>query len=622
MRRSLAIGLTLLTLFLGGVAAAPLGQGVQIAHAATSGIAKAAASPSTDTSQTPSNKSGIAKAAAAGAAARPTDSVGPGIFGPIFNFILQIFAWLLGAVGVFMAAVINHTVVEAGSFINSLGPIKTAWEVFRDLGNIFLVFGFMAIGIATILDNASYGAKKALPKLLVVALLLNFSLFAAEFVVDTGNMFATQFYTQINAGKSPTTISFSNEPISGILMDNLKLTTIYNIQDNQGVATNALADATAKNPTPAQQHWFITFLLGIILFIITTFVLGAIALMLLARFVIIVFLLIASPIGFIGLAGIPLVSDYGKKWWSALTNQTLLAPVLMLLLLVALKLIQSAHILQGAGSSFAAATTGGANGVGTVSSIASLLLGFTITAGLMIASLIIAKSLSGKAASFATRNTSRVMFGGSAFLARHTVGRGASAMQGVFGRSKFIDKHPLAGRWISSGLKRTASASFDARGIKAAKGAGIDLGRAGGRGGFTAGEEAFARRREEFAKGRGKATLEERGQLYANTEELKSLNEQLQQVPDKEKSRIKERIKMLQDENKKIKEAGANRMRAAVENLSSFRASRTARINTLENATKGAAEKEKVAKIIKALEEEAKKEAGGSGGEEKPPKES
>jgi len=79
---------------------------------------------------------------------------------------------------------------------------------------------------------------------------------------------------------------------------------------------------------------------------------------------------------------------------------------------------------------------------------------------------------------------------------------------------------------------------------------------------------------------------------------------------------------MLQDENKKIKEAGANRMRAAVENLSSFRASRTARINTLENATKGAAEKEKVAKIIKALEEEAKKEAGGSGGEEKPPKES
>ncbi|HQU07746.1 MAG: hypothetical protein B7X04_02660 [Parcubacteria group bacterium 21-54-25] len=440
-----------------------------------------------------------------------TKSTGPGdVLGPILNYILEMFAWFVGATGVLMGGAIYYTVTNAGNSINSLGPIQTAWEVFRDLGNIILVFGFIAIGIATILDNASYGAKKALPKLLIVALMLNFSLFAAEFIVDTGNMFATQFYTQINGGPLPTTnASFlsqvSNEPISNILMDRLQLTTIYNI-NNPG---SGAASAATKNP---QQHWFITFMLGIVLFIVTAFVLGTIALMLITRFVILVFLLIVSPFGFIGLAGIPLISTYSKKWWSELTDQVLLAPVLMLLLLVALKLVQSATFLQGASATYASATSGN-----NLQAITTLLVGFTIIIGLMIAALIIAKSLSGKAAAFATKTQGRMIFGGLGIAGRTSLGLGFHYASEKFGGR--LARVPVLGRSIASGLKRGASASYDVRGSKfvgaGLKNIGIDAGRAGGKGGYKKHFEDRVKGREEYADSLKKLSLEERQKLAA-----------------------------------------------------------------------------------------------------------
>ena len=92
-----------------------------------------------------------------------------------------------------------------GDYVNNLSAVGVTWRILRDLGNIIIIFGFLAIGITTILNVNWYGGKmKMLPMLLVSAVFLNFSLFITEAVIDTGNLFATQFYTQINGGVSPT----------------------------------------------------------------------------------------------------------------------------------------------------------------------------------------------------------------------------------------------------------------------------------------------------------------------------------------------------------------------------------------------------------------------------------
>lgn len=440
-------------------------------------------------------------------------SIGPGEgLGVILNFILQLFAWVVGAMGVLMGTAIYNTILEAGTYVDKLGAVRAAWEMFRDLGNIILIFGFVAIGIATILDNASYGAKKALPKLIIVAIMLNFSLFATEFIIDTGNMFATQFYTQINGGSLPANgISLSNEPISHVLMNRLRLTTIY---PKVGASTVSTGDASNT-----EQHWFITFMLGIVLFIVTAFVLGTIAIMLISRFIILVFLIIVSPVGFIGLAGIPIISGYSKKWWSALTNQTILAPILMLLLLVALKLIQSATLFSK--GSIAKATQ-----QNSTLDIASILLSFTIIIGLMLAAIIISKSLSEKATAFATRKQGGAMLGTTGFLGRHTVGRLAQGASERFRHTRLAET-PLLGKSIAAGLGKAASSSYDARATRIVKGglgaAGIDGGAAEGRGGFRKAQEEYIKKQEGYAANLKKPTLEERKRLDELTIQIRNL---------------------------------------------------------------------------------------------------
>ncbi len=62
-----------------------------------------------------------------------------------------------------------------------------AWGILRDIGNIVILFGFILMGVMMILDLESFNVRKALPRLLIFAVLLNFSLFASEAVVDVAN---------------------------------------------------------------------------------------------------------------------------------------------------------------------------------------------------------------------------------------------------------------------------------------------------------------------------------------------------------------------------------------------------------------------------------------------------
>ncbi len=325
---------------------------------------------------------------------------GPGALAGVMTFLVSIFHFLVTIAGTLMGVTMYYTVVRMGYYVHQLGALQTAWELFRDLGNIFIVFGFIAIGIATILDNASYGAKKALPKLLIIAVLLNFSLFFAEFVVDAGNVFATQFYASINGGALPSsasTFSVSKEPISGSVMTVLKTTGLYKV----------------TNPPLGSGKMIELGLISIIMFIIMSFVFFAIAIMLISRFVVLLFLFIVSPIGFISLADIPLISSYGKKWWGALTNQTLLAPILFLFLLVVTKMIQSGFMQKLTGNETMTNALSGPQ----VTSMANIFLAFSVVMGLLFVSLIVSKSLSAKAAGFAVGTSRRLVAGISGLAA-------------------------------------------------------------------------------------------------------------------------------------------------------------------------------------------------------------
>ncbi|MFZ2167720.1 MAG: hypothetical protein WAV50_02505 [Minisyncoccia bacterium] len=403
----------------------------------------------------------------------------------IMQKIMELFAWLVGVAALTLDYAVYYTVVHMGSYVQKLTAIGVSWRILRDIGNIMLIFGFLAIGISTILNTERLGwGKKMLPMLMVAAVFLNFSLFFTEAIIDAGNLFATQFYTQINGGKLPQTngaglilatdgavLGTANEGISNKLMAQLGLQTIY----GNGTVNTKIFEA--GNP------WLIGFL-GILLFIITAFVLFSLAFILIARFVMLIFLIILAPVGFAGLA-IPQLRGMAGRWWDKLFEQTITAPVLLLLLYVALAVITDAQFLTGFGTGSSGAATGFVEGL-NLPGFAGFVLSFLVAMGLLLLVTISAKSLSaagaGKATKLAGGLTGALSFGAISLAGRGTLGTAGYLLNNkrMQARAAKGGKIGLAAKAFSFTGRNLEKRTFDVRNIGAAKGLGalgIDVGK-------------------------------------------------------------------------------------------------------------------------------------------------
>ena len=278
--------------------------------------------------------------------------------------------------------------------------------------------------------------------------------------------FATQFYTQINGGQIPTqadsglltnssgaALTAGNDGISNKIMNQLGLQTIY----NNGTVNTAVFQGI--NP------WLIGFM-GTILFLITAFVMFSLAFILIARFISLIFLIIVAPIGFAGWA-IPKLSGISKQWWDKLVQQTITAPILLLMLYIALAIITDTHFLAGFGMT---TVTGGA-ATGFVNNLnlpgfASFILSFIVAMGLLLIVVRYAGTLGAAGASWATKTAGKLTFGATASLMRNTAGRGANmAAKGL--RNTRLATVPIIGTGIVKGLDKVATGSLDIRGSKA-----------------------------------------------------------------------------------------------------------------------------------------------------------
>ncbi len=392
-------------------------------------------------------------------------------FGIIMTWILSLFAWLVGAAALLLDYSVYYTVIIMGDYVHKLSAVGITWRILRDIGNILLIFGFIAVGITTILNVDWYGGgKKMLPMMFVAAVFLNFSLFISEAIIDTGNLFATQFFQQINGGMPMTKAALDqitigtpgvhakylgNEGISNAIMGKLGLQTIYNVN----IDPANLAGANA---------WIIGFM-SILLFLVAAFVMFSLAFVLIFRFVALIFLLILAPVGFAGLA-VPMLKRRADQWWSKLFEQTITAPILLLLLYIALAVITDANFLTGGSSGdwSGFTTTNGLTG------FAGILLSFVIAMGLLILVVIQSKNLSAFGAGWASKTAGALSFGATAWAGR--AGVGTVVGRGLLG-NRFIKRAAVSdnafvkygARTLSFTGKRLQNRTFDVRNMPGAK---------------------------------------------------------------------------------------------------------------------------------------------------------
>jgi hypothetical protein len=77
--------------------------------------------------------------------------------------------------------------------------VEKGWAVVRDVSNLFFVIALLSVAIKTILSMHDAHTKKMVGTIIIVALLINFSLFTTKVVIDASNILAKIFYNNIDS---------------------------------------------------------------------------------------------------------------------------------------------------------------------------------------------------------------------------------------------------------------------------------------------------------------------------------------------------------------------------------------------------------------------------------------
>ncbi len=115
-----------------------------------------------------------------------------------YYIIYGIPAFLLAVSGYFFNAVVS---LVLSSNLYSSDFISESWTIVRDLSNVFFILVLLYIAIQTILGigggGHGGGPKKMIAQVIIMALLINFSMFFTKVVIDSGNILALVFYNKL-----------------------------------------------------------------------------------------------------------------------------------------------------------------------------------------------------------------------------------------------------------------------------------------------------------------------------------------------------------------------------------------------------------------------------------------
>ena len=127
------------------------------------------------------------------------------------NIIYGLFIWPLSQV-LKLELLLLPIVAEYNNFTQEAG-VSAGWEALRDLSNMFFILILLVIALATILKIQSYGYRQLLKKLLIVAVLINFSKTIVGIAIDFSQVIMLTFVSVIKniaAGNVMTALGLQN----------------------------------------------------------------------------------------------------------------------------------------------------------------------------------------------------------------------------------------------------------------------------------------------------------------------------------------------------------------------------------------------------------------------------
>ncbi len=466
---------------------------------------------------------------------------------PLTQLVVRISIWFLGVTGLFFDFIVAKTIVGAyGTIIKNDGirtGLQSAWVVIRDLINISFIFILLYQAIMLMIGRSNE-ASKVIVKLVAVALLINFSMFFTRVVIDASNVIATGFYDQIIP---PGSNGFTS------------ISTVYTQALGISSTFSGSIEQLAKEGIGSGDNYIILLRnLGAITFIlISAFVFIAAAIMLLTRYIAILFLMVLSPVAFAGLI-IPASQGISKRWWNSLVGQSIFAPVFMILtwvnLTVASSMFQAKSTTETLGAIFS--QNGGSGS--TFENGISALFNFSLIIGLSLASLIIAKkasSMGGNYFSSVNKFIGNAALSTASFAGRNTLGWGASR---IADNEKLRNSNNWFARQSWRAANRASTSSFDLRNAPGGIGGQVfgDLGSATGAGGYRKGVEVRAEGKQKEIEARATAS-QETNRAYDDAQNARRAAQRAYLAAPEGQARLEARevLRKAEKEEKKAKAA-------------------------------------------------------------------
>ncbi len=224
-------------------------------------------------------------------------------------------SWILSLAGQILDFTITLS-LSATDLFNS-PAVNIGWKAVRDIFNMFFIFSLIYISIKTILKSGGYKTSDALKNVIIGAVLINFSLYFTKIVIDISNVFAVWIYNGIQ-GLTPG----GGGGISRTIQDIFSFEKMFQ--------TREVNDLSA----------FVAVFALIFLYAASIKIFLEVSFLFITRTVMFVFLLILSPIGFVGEV-FPKLASESERWKKDLTGQALVAPVFLLLLYITLLFVDN-----------------------------------------------------------------------------------------------------------------------------------------------------------------------------------------------------------------------------------------------------------------------------------------
>lgn len=295
----------------------------------------------------------------------------------VIGWITYVIDYVLG----YILTVLLGILVNVATFQNFIDvtAVTTGWVIVRDLCNMFFVLILLVIAFATILRVESYNVKKLLPKLIIMAVLINFSKTICGLIIDFAQVIMLTFVS-----------GFADNGASNFV-------TMFHIDKYLSAPTSA-KDLKIQET----NGWTVALglIAGSIALLITLIVVVVFIAALVMRVVMLWIYVILSPLAFL-MAAFPEGQKYSQQWWSEFTKNVITGPVLAFFLWLALLTVKesAAKLTMDASKVVVGGTT--TTCAGSDLFCTANLQTYIITIGLLMGGLMVTQQIGGIAAGIA-----------------------------------------------------------------------------------------------------------------------------------------------------------------------------------------------------------------------------